>query len=128
MELTLKQYKTERVETKSKKVTLPTETQYFFETGIRRALRFTPIHATWEADKRIYRYKVTSVYLSFECKIIVESFHVDDIENLYYKSSNNQYALPIKEWVDGNLSVRSEAQFNGDLKAAFDTINNENEI
>ena len=119
MKLSIKQYEYEKKEVDSKEMILPTETVYYFETGVRRSIKIEPKFTTWnrknyDKDEELYEFKITCVYLSSEC--IVEKFTIrpKDIEGILY---NNKHKLQqfITAWVKDWFDERNEKQFNADL-------------
>lgn len=129
MEISIKTYKIEKVETSNNKFTLPEVTSYYFETGIRRMIRITPEWTTWQVDRynkpeEIINYFITCIYSSSCNK--VESFRtqVSMIEKLYNDSKTN-YPNPLVSLMRGDLNPRSEEQFDAELRQAianFDLI------
>ena len=128
----LKQYEYVQKEIDSKEIELPEETQYYFQTGIRRAIRIVPRWTTWKKeqenkDEEIFEYKVTFVYGSFECKIEVITIKAygNSLADSYYSKANNDVSNFVKCWLNDDFDVRTKEQFENDLKQAFNTINHE---
>lgn len=103
---------------------LPTETEYFFQTGIRRAVRIIPIFTTWKHEKglpeEVYKFSMTFVYSSFECK--VEQFTIDAyFLSERYHSTKDSYNI-IRDWINGDLLYRTKEQFEADLNKALNIL------
>ena len=125
MKVQIKQHKHVKVETSSFDLELPEETSYFFETGIRRSIRIVPIFTTWNKEQynkeeELFKFDITCVYLSFECKIEKFSVSVSDFDkdkeiiekNLFLRSQINKW-----------FNKRTQIDFENDLKQAIDKIN-----
>jgi len=130
--INLKRYKYIREEIQSKPVEISNETQYFFQTGIRRAIRIEPIWSQWKQaedgeDEEIYEYRVTLVYGSFECKIEVITIkgYLNSLGDQYYSEVDNSVNSFVKAWLDDEFDVRTKEQFEADLNQAFNVINYE---
>ena len=124
MDITLKAYEYHKVEKESKVVSLPEEPTYYFETFIRRAIRMIPIFTTWNMEQKnepeyIYRYHFTCVYRSMENKIESFCISVNDFENMYYSEKQNL----IKGILNDELLHRTKENFEGDLQAALEALN-----
>ena len=111
---------------KEQEIELPDETKYFFETGIRRAVRIVPVMTEWlkkttGEEERIYKYHVTCVYRSFQNKI--ESFDINaypaELERLYNSERDNI----VKCLVDGHFHIRTREEFENDYNAAIKKFN-----
>ena len=124
MKTKIEVYKIQKVLDKDFEVDLPDKPCYFFETGIRRAIRIIPIWSTWKKQKGeeeiIWQYHITCVYRSFENKI--ESFTVSATSGLsdIYQSDKSH---PLKSFMDGWLDNRTEQQFMTDLQSAINNLN-----
>lgn len=124
MKLNIKQYKFEKVETSSKEVELPTETCYFFETGIRRSIKITPRFTTWnkerfDKEEELYSLDVICVYNSFECVVEMFNIPVSRIEEIYYSKNNDKYKDFVVGLIDKHFRVRTKEQFDGDFNYAI---------
>ena len=122
----LKKYEYVNQEIESKEFQLPSEPIYFFETGVRRSIRITPIFVEdWkengDVDNINYYIEVVFVYNSFDCKIESITFPITDIEKYYYNDKDKLHEF-IVDWVNGNLSVRTKKQFESDLEMAINKI------
>ncbi len=120
------QYKFEKVKVGSKEFIEPTEPCYFFETGIRRSIRISPIYTTWQKenynkDEEIYQYDITCVYLSWECKVEKFSIPKSDLSDLYYRKE--KYSPFVVSWIDECFNERTKEQFDADLSQVIEIIN-----
>lgn len=121
MKLAIKQYEYEKKEIESKEIELPTETTYYFETGVRRSIRIVPIFTTWnkerfDKEEELYELKITCVYLSSEC--IVEKFtlYPKDIEKIFYADKHKRkdfVTALVNDWFDNRTKEQFEADLNG---------------
>lgn len=127
MKMTIKQYDYKPIEVESKEIELPTEVSYYFEGGIRRSIKITPIFTTWNKerfnkDEELYSLDVICLYNSFECKLEKFNIYVKDIENIFYSDKHKH-----KEFVDALvldwLDKRSEKDFEDDLNNILTQIN-----
>ena len=126
MKLEIKQYKFQKVEVGSKEIDLPSETSYFFETGVRRSIRIVPSFTTWNQEKfnkpeEIYELHITCVYLSFECRVEKFSLTPKKIEELYYSEKQNHKDF-VTGLADGWFDVRTKDQFESDLNMAINAF------
>lgn len=124
----IKQYQLKRVEVSSKEWEEPKETQYFFETGIRRAIKIEP-ELEWlsggasgepKRGEDIWKYKVILVYNSWETKIEIFNILKSDIGDLYF--GKDKYSDFVKSWVDGSFQKRTKEYFNNDLQEVLNKI------
>jgi len=127
MEIKIRQYEYKQIEVKSQLFMLPTETVYFFETGVRRSIRIKPIYTTWQKeqhnkDEEIWKVEITCVYLSFECKIEKFQIQVSEIEKIYH-SKGDKYKDLIVSWVNDWFNSRTQEDFKNDLHGAITKIN-----
>ncbi len=119
MKLKIKQYRYEPIEIESKEIELPTETSYYFETGIRRSIKIIPVFTTWNKERynkeeEIYYLDIICLYNSFKCKAEKFRINVKDIENIIYSEKHEHKDFInslINEWFD----VRTKEQFEDDL-------------
>ena len=119
MNLTIKQYKYEKVEVASKEIQLPTEESYYFETGIRRSIKITPEFTTWNKeennkDEELYALNVICVYNDFECKLEKFKLMLNEIEEIYY-STNHMYRDFVVGLIDGYFHPRKKEEFDKDF-------------
>lgn len=105
----------------------PTETKYYFQTGIRRSIRIIPLKADWENEYTkkgdVYRLEVTCVYRSFENKIEHFGLNInkDEIERVL-STSNDSYNI-WKLLIDPSPSEeRNKEQFEKDFNAVLNDI------
>lgn len=127
MQITLRQYEYKKIEATAKDFVLPTEPAYFFETGIRRSIRIIPVYTSWNMEQfnkeeELYRFDVTLVYLSFECKIEKFGIQVSDLERAYHDPKHKLHSI-VYSWVEGYLNNRTQSQFETDLVNAINRIN-----
>ncbi|WP_370408836.1 hypothetical protein [Tenacibaculum dicentrarchi] len=116
----IKQYEYEKKEVSSKKVDLPTETSYFFETGIRRSIKIEPRYTTWNVERNdkpeeLYELIVTCVYLSSELKLEKYNIRVNRIEEIYYSEKHEHKRLItslVEEWLDERTKTQFQEDFN----------------
>lgn len=128
MEISIKTYEFKKVEKSDTKFTLPDEITYWFETGIRRAIKVIPVWTTWNMEfykkpEEIYQYKFICVHNSFETKIYVEGIVLSDIESEYNRNERNYKNELIKSFLNGNFQKRTKEQFDADLNEALRKIN-----
>ena len=126
MKIVIKQYQYEKVEIASKEIELPTETSYFFETGIRRSIKIIPRFTTWNKEynnkeEELYELIVVCLYQSSECKAEKFSLRVREIEKIYYseKDEHKEFVTAlIENWFD----KRTKEQFDADLNHILSEI------
>lgn len=123
----LKQYKYERVEIDSIEFEIPTVPTYYFQTGIRRAIRVVPQFTTWKKNEglqqeELYALIVTFVYSSFECKIEKFNISVNRIEEKYF-SEKDKLGEFVKDWINGDLHSRTKEQFDADFNDVIGDLN-----
>lgn len=126
MKLQIKKYEFKKIEVKSREIELPTETSYYFETGVRRSIKIKPVFTTWNKenfnkDEELHLLEITCIYSSFMCE--VEKFHINinEIEEIYYsdKHKHNDFIRGlVQNWFD----KRTEEQFNSDLNFIINKI------
>jgi len=133
MKISLKQYEYEKVQIADKEIELPDTTVYYFQTGIRRAIRIVPLWTTWNKenygkDEFIYEFEITCVYSSMECMIDKFKIPYSNIEGLYYSDNNNKYnnrrdlSHFVKSWINGDFNVRTKEDFEADLHFIIDNL------
>lgn len=132
MELSIKTYKYIKTEQTDTKFQLPDEPTYWFETGIRRAIRIVPNWTTWliengEESEKLYQYHVTCVYNSFESKVESYKISISDFEDAFNKErrlrSSEEF---IYNWLSGWFDKRTKEKFEADLNAAILKFNDIN--
>lgn len=100
-------------------VELPEVTTYWFERGVRQAIRMIPVWTTWNKEQgkpeEIHAYHITRVKRSFENKIESYSISVRNIPELFNSESQNI----IKSFLLDYFDKRTKAQFDADLDAAI---------
>lgn len=125
MKVQIKQHKHVKVETSSFDLELPEKTSYFFETGIRRSIRIVPVFTSWNKEQynkeeELFKFDITCVYLSFECKIEKFSVSLSDFDKDKEIIEKNMF---LRSWINGWFNKRSQTDFENDLKQAIDKIN-----
>jgi hypothetical protein len=123
MKLQIKQYEYEKKEIASKEIQLPTETSYYFETGIRRSIKITPKFTTWNKEQynkeeELYELIVVCLYQSSECKAEKFNLRVSEIEGIYY-SEKHEYKRFVTALVEDWFDKRSQEQFEADFNSIF---------
>lgn len=122
----LKQYKYVKEEISSKEWNPPTETCYFFQTGIRRSIRIEPRYTNWlkeecGEDEKLYGFNITLVYQCYETKI--EKYSIDiNLEEHYFSEGKSGIGRFVKDWVNGHFEKRTKESFETDLQTAIDKI------
>jgi len=120
MKLNIKQYKFEKVEIESKEINLPTEITYYFETGIRRSIKITPMFTTWNKkqfnkEEELYYLDIICLYNSSECMAEKFTIYIKDIEKIFY-SEKHKYKGFIEALVNGWFDDRTKEEFEEDFK------------
>ncbi len=123
MKLKIKQYEYQKIEVASKEIQLPTETSYFFETGIRRSIKITPRFTTWNKEQynkeeELYELVVICLYNSFECRAEKFKILADSIGEIYY-STNHKHKDFITSLINGDFHKRTKEQFDDDFTHTF---------
>lgn len=127
MKIHIKTYEYQKVEKEGTEFELPDETSYFFETGIRRAIRMEPKWSTWmhkEGKKEyITGYKVTCVYRSSEN--IVETFDIQMhmVEHDFNDRAKGKKPDFVRSLLNGWLDKRTKEDFEQDLQASIKEFN-----
>jgi hypothetical protein len=126
MKLSIKQYEYEKKEIGSKEIELPTETAYYFETGVRRSIRIVPRFTTWNKkeynkEEEIYELQITCVYLSSECIIEKFSLYPKSIEEIRYTNKHKHQDF-VTAFVEDWFYPRTKEQFEVDLNEAIRQI------
>ena len=120
MKLAIKQYEYEKKEINSKEIELPTETAYYFETGVRRSIRIVPKFTTWnkehyDKEEELYELKITCVYLSSECIIEKFTLYPKDIEKIFYADKHKLLDFVralVNDWFDNRTKEKFEIDLN----------------
>ena len=115
MKLKIKQYEYEKKEIASKEIKLPTETSYYFETGIRRSIKIIP---RYNKEEELYELTVICLYQSFQCKAEKFTINISDIEKIYY-SQNHTHKEFVTGLVEGWFDKRTKEQFDIDFYNTF---------
>ena len=123
MKLKIKQYKYGKIEVASKEIELPTETSYFFETGIRRSIKIIPQFTTWNKEQynkeeELYELIVVCLYQSFECKAEKLTIRISEIEEIYY-SQTHAHKEFVTGLIEGWFNKRTKEQFDVDFDNTF---------
>lgn len=129
MKVKIPKYKLEKILIEDNEYELPDEPAYYFETCVRRSIRFIPILTSWKHEKdqpeEIYQYHITVVYLSFENKI--ESFKISaksGLSDLMKDGDKSEQSSVIKALFNKYLNVRTKEQFEADLQQAINNLSN----
>ena len=128
MKIKLITYKYERVEDDSIDFEIPTETSYFFETGIRRSIKIVPIYTTWQKEKEnkeeeVWKFEITCIYLSFECIAEKFSISVSDLEDTHLENKKGKKYEFIRNWINGFFDERTKEQYDADYNNFLAQIN-----
>lgn len=126
MKIKLKQFQIKRVEIEPLEVELPIETSYYFETGIRRAIRIVPIFTTWminagNKEEELYEFEITCVYNSGESKIEKFTIQASNIERIL-SDEKDKYHRFVTALVEGHFDERSKEAFESDLNYVIKEI------
>lgn len=126
MKINIKAYEYKKIEIESIEFELPVSTSYYFETGVRRSIKITPIFTTWNKkihnkDEELHELEIVCLYNSSEC--IAEKFklRIKDIEKIYY-SDKHKYKSFVDALVNGWFDERTKEQFDTDLKYILSEI------
>lgn len=119
----IKQYEYEKKEVTSKEIMLPTETSYYFETGIRRSIKIIPHYTSWnkeqyDNEEELFELEVVCLYNSSECKAEKFTIRVSDIEEIYYLEKH-EYNSFITALVEDWFQKRTKEQFEADFNHTF---------
>ena len=119
MKLAIKQYKFEKKEIASKEIELPSETSYFFETGIRRSIKIIPHFTTWNKEQfnkeeELYELEIVCLYNSSECRAEKFKILAKQIEEIYY-SEKHEHKEFINALIEGWFDKRTKEQFDEDF-------------
>ena len=119
----IKQYEYEKKEVASKEITLPTETSYYFETGIRRSIKIIPHYTSWnkeqyDKEEELYELEVVCLYNSFECRAEKFKIRISEIEGIYY-SEKHEHKEFITALIEGWFNKRTKEQFEADFNHTF---------
>jgi hypothetical protein len=119
----IKQYEYEKKEVASKEIDLPTETSYYFQTGIRRSIKITPQYTTWNKEnynkeEELFELEIVCLYNSFECRAEKFKIMIQEIESIYY-SQKHEHKEFITSLVEGCFDKRTKEQFDADFNYLF---------
>ena len=123
----LKQYEYIKNEIESKEIILPTEISYYFQLGIRRAIKLIPKFTTWNKEQynkneELYEFDIICIYNSYERKAEFFTIKIKDIEHIYY-SEKHEFKRLIRALVNNELLVRTKEQFEEDKNELLSLIN-----
>lgn len=126
MKLNIKQYKYEKVEIEAKEIDLPTEVSYYFETGVRRSIKITPVFTTWNKERfnkeeELYCLEIICLYNSSECKAEKFTINTKEIETIFY-SEKHKYKGFVDSLVNDWFDVRTKEQFEADFNYTFEEM------
>lgn len=124
MKIEIKTYEYEKIEKTNTEFQIPDNTSYYFETGIRRAIRVIPLWTTRNVERnklpeKIWKVHFTCVYSSWENKIETFEISVSEFENLY----NSDKSSIVKSFLNNDFNNRTKEQFEEDLRFAIENIN-----
>jgi hypothetical protein len=128
MKIKIKKYEYKRIEVESADFEIPTETSYFFETGIRRSIKIVPIYTTWQKkrdgkEEEVWKFDVTCIYLSSECKCEKFSVSVSDFHHPYLENEKSNKAVFIRSWLNDFFDERTKEQYDADFNNFLTQIN-----
>lgn len=126
MKITLIETKWKKEEIGSHEYEISDEPAYFFETGIRRAIRIIPLFTNWNVEFKgepeyIFEYHITMVYQSWESKIESFSLTPEKITEAYYDNKNKHHEF-VRLWVTNQLDKRTKERFDQDVLSCFNNI------
>jgi hypothetical protein len=126
MKLNIKQYKYEKVEIEVKEIDLPTEVSYYFETGVRRSIKITPVFTSWNKERfnkeeELYCLEIICLYNSSECKAEKFTINTKEIETIFY-SEKHKYKGFVDSLVNDWFDVRTKEQFEADFNYTFNEM------
>lgn len=122
----IQQYKYEKTVTSSKDWEVPTEAQYFFETGIRRAIAVIPVYTSWNMEnfqkpEEIYELSFVCVYQSFEAMIQKFDVSLSSLEDKYVEKG--EVGDIVRFLIDHSEGCeRSPERFKGDFDNCLNKI------
>lgn len=120
----IKKYKFEKVEIESRDIQLPTETSYFFETGIRRSIKIIPkFRENNNKEDDLFQLIIICIYQNFECRIEKFNIYVSDIEKIYY-SENHIHKSFVTSLIENYFNIRTKEQFENDFNNVISEIKN----
>jgi hypothetical protein len=127
----IRTFKVERVPVEEFDIPTPTEPTYYFETGVRRSIRIIPIYTTWQKEQHgkeeeVWKLDITCVYNCWETKIEKFSIQLSEFESLWNSrddNNNRKFKSMLELFVFNGGNVRTKEQFDTDLKAVIDKIN-----
>lgn len=126
MKINIYKYVQELVE--SNDIYIPQETEYFFETHIRRSLCITPIRTTWQMRRQnkpeeIWQLQIIDVRLSGACKISKYTIQLSNIEQGYNATNGDANIKSIVNLLmqlnTNNACKRTKDQFMADYNDAI---------
>lgn len=124
MELKVKTFRYERVEVTSSTLVVPEAPAYYFQTGIRRAVRIVPVWTTWnkeqyDKEEEIWKLRVTCAYRSGESRAEVFEVQVARLEDLL-NADKDPYNVARLLYGSGSGEERTKEQFDADLAAVLE--------
>lgn len=127
MKVKLTTYEYVKQEIEGKEYEIPDETSYFFETGVRRAIRMVPVWTTWlkeeGKEEHIHSYKVTCVYRSMENKVETFNISVHTLGSEFSDNAKGKQADFVRALLNGWFDKRTKEQFEQDLQASINEFN-----
>lgn len=126
MKLNIKQYEFKKIEIKAKEIDLPTEVSYYFETGVRRSIKITPVFTTWnkerfDKEEELYCLKIICLYNSSKCMAEKFTINTKEIETIFY-SEQHKYKSFVTSLINDWFDVRTKEQFEADFKYTFEEM------
>lgn len=124
----IKKYEYTKVEIESVDFEIPTETSYFFETHIRRSIKIVPIYTTWQKERdgkeeEVWKFDITCIYLSFECRCEKFTVSVSDFESRLLEKDKSDKSEFIRNWLNGFFDKRTKEQYDADFNNFLYKIN-----
>ena len=103
-------------------IEIPESPVFYFQTGIRRAVRIVPQYTTWNMEQHgkpeeIWSLKVTCVYRSFQNKVETFDVHLAALPELI--DSKDQYNVARLLLDADSADVRTKERFEEDLDAVL---------
>lgn len=127
MKIEITQYEYEKVEIAKKEIEIPNVVSYYFETGVRRSIRMSPIFTTWnrknyDKDEELYELEFLCLYQSSEFKIEKFKILASELESIYYTEKHKHKAI-VTSLINGWFDKRIKEQFEADLNYMLTELN-----
>lgn len=129
MKKKIEKYKFEKVLDKEYEIDIPEVPEYYFQTGIRRAIAIIPIWTSWNVEhnqkpEEIYALKFICVYGSFENKLESTQIAISDIIR-NSQALENRDSLTFLLAHRADYSKRTKEQFMADLEGGINKLKEE---